>query len=75
MTDRKKPGMAFWATVALVAVVLYVASIGPASRFEGKQGGLLIEFYFAVYSPIIWIYQHAPEPVRDLIHGYVELWN
>jgi uncharacterized membrane protein YhaH (DUF805 family) len=30
MTDRKKPGVAFWATVVLVALVAYVASFGPA---------------------------------------------
>ena len=30
MTDRKKPDVGFWATVALVAVLLYVASFGPA---------------------------------------------
>jgi hypothetical protein len=30
MTDRKKPGVAFWVIVALVAVVLYPLSMGPA---------------------------------------------
>ena len=30
MTDRKKPGVAFWVAVALAVVVLYVASFGPA---------------------------------------------
>jgi hypothetical protein len=31
MTDRKKPGVAFWATVALVVVlVAYPLSFGPA---------------------------------------------
>jgi hypothetical protein len=29
MTDRKKPGMAFWATVVLVAALAYPLSIGP----------------------------------------------
>ena len=31
MTDRKKPGWAFWTTVATVAIpLLYVLSFGPA---------------------------------------------
>ena len=31
MTDRKKPGVAFWATVVVVAMpLLYVLSFGPA---------------------------------------------
>jgi hypothetical protein len=38
MTDRKKPGVVFWATVALLVPFLYVASFGPAcwltSRLE-----------------------------------------
>ncbi len=30
MISRKKPGVAFWATVALVAVLAYPLSFGPA---------------------------------------------
>jgi hypothetical protein len=30
MTDRKKTGVAFWATVVLVAVLAYPLSFGPA---------------------------------------------
>jgi hypothetical protein len=30
MTSHKKPGVAFWATVVVVVVLLYVASFGPA---------------------------------------------
>src|SRR6266478_6093011 len=29
-TDRKKPGVTFWATLVVVALVLYVLSFGPA---------------------------------------------
>ena len=29
MTSPKKPGVAFWATVVVVVLVLYVASFGP----------------------------------------------
>ena len=30
MTDRKKPGVTFWATVVVVGLVLYVLSFVPA---------------------------------------------
>jgi hypothetical protein len=30
MTDRKKPGVGFWATVVVVVVLLYPISFGPA---------------------------------------------
>jgi hypothetical protein len=30
MTDRKKPGVAFWATVVFALPVLYILSFGPA---------------------------------------------
>jgi hypothetical protein len=42
MKDRKKPGVAFWATVVVVVVLAYVASFGPAnwwSRFRRSCGG------------------------------------
>ena len=29
MTSRKKPGVAFWATVVVVVIVIYAASVGP----------------------------------------------
>ena len=46
--DRKKPGVAFWASVVLIAAVLYAASFGPAcwisSRF-GHGAGILPTMY------------------------------
>ncbi len=34
MIDRKKPGMAFWATVVAVVIVGYPLSMGPAHLIE-----------------------------------------
>jgi hypothetical protein len=52
MTDRKKPGVAFWATVALVVPLLYVASFGPAcwltSHLERGENLLPI-----IYRPLV----------------------
>jgi hypothetical protein len=38
MTDRKKPGVAFWATVALVVVLLYPLSLAPVCRIMLRPG-------------------------------------
>jgi hypothetical protein len=49
---RRKPGVAFWATVVLSLPVLYVLSFGPAtwacSRGIGNRDALL-----AVYRPLV----------------------
>jgi len=36
---RKKPGVALWATVVLVVLVLYVASFGPACWLTSQRWG------------------------------------
>jgi hypothetical protein len=52
--DRKKPGLAFWATVVLVAVLMYPISFGPACwvSLRNNAGGRLVG---AVYYPIFWL--------------------
>ena len=66
MTDRKKPGVAFWATVGQVGVLLYVASFGPAtwicSRTESKKvPSIYLPFEYALNRPgrlcdaIVWL--------------------
>ena len=52
-SDRKKPGLAFWATVAVVVVLLYVASFGPACWITSQlnRGARLIP---VVYRPLTW---------------------
>jgi hypothetical protein len=38
MTERQKPGVVFWATVALVAVLVgYPLSMGPACWARGAR--------------------------------------
>jgi len=70
MTDRKQPGMAFWTTVALIAVlVAYPLSFGPAcwiaSRCEFAEG-----LVSACYLPVVWTYFHAPSSVQESIFWY-----
>jgi hypothetical protein len=77
ISDRKKPGVAFWATLVVVAVlVAYPLSIGPAywlKRQDWAYGSTHGAFH-AVYGPIIWIYQQGPQPAHDAIGWYVDLW-
>jgi len=36
MTDRKKPGVAFWATVVVVVASVYALSIGPVCWLSSR---------------------------------------
>jgi hypothetical protein len=58
MTDRKKPGMAFWANVAVVAVLVgYPLSFGPVcwgwSRFPDWR---IWEVAWSFYHPMLWMW-------------------
>jgi hypothetical protein len=71
MTDRKKPGVAFWATVVTVVVlVAYPLSFGPAcwrlsmSRPSGSVAAPRI------YCAIGWLAANGPSWSRDAIFWY-----
>jgi hypothetical protein len=77
MTDRKKPGVAFWATVA-VAVVLaaYPLSFGPVRyaywkndrpAWMGKAAGMF-------FWPHFWMHEHGPQWLSRAISGYDDWW-
>jgi hypothetical protein len=66
MADRKKPGVAFWATVALVAVLVgYPLSAGPACWLTGRK-------YFrastvnSFYRPVLWSASKA-QPLKNAL--------
>jgi hypothetical protein len=54
MTEQKKPGMAFWATVVVVVVLVYPASFGPACWLV-ERGTLPISGTATVYRPVLWM--------------------
>ena len=59
MTDRKKPGVAFSATVVVVlALVVYPLSFGPACWVTSRlnTGATLIP---RIYKPITWGLSHV----------------
>jgi hypothetical protein len=77
MPGMKKPGAAFWATLVMVALVLYVLGIGPAAsllRSERLPEWMANSLYWA-YSPIIYLGEkYAPEPIQDALDWYINLW-
>jgi hypothetical protein len=85
MTDRKKTGVAFWATVALVVVLVgYPLSFGPACWFNEWTGlpvskgygsaGIGDEVIFIVYRPLFEYAGPYPRSMcSELIHWYAEV--
>ncbi len=58
MTDRHRPSVAFWTTVMLASLVLYVLSIGPACWISSRAraGG---EAVSTVHRPLTWGMSHS----------------
>ncbi len=80
--DRKKPGVAFRATVLLVAVlvvvvlVAYPLSFGPACwiayRLENKNvSGAVERFYYPIFW--LWAVSDGNSPARHAIGWYMNL--
>jgi hypothetical protein len=80
-SSRQKPGVAFWATVVVVAIlVAYPLSLGPACWLAARENpelddgvisDLRVTSHF--YWPLGWAAANAPEPVRDLVSWYATL--
>jgi hypothetical protein len=75
-SDCKKPGVAFWATVVVVVLlVAYPLSFGPVcwavsgsdnSEHFGQRLSVL-------YRPILWLWWNGPEPIADRIDDFANL--
>jgi hypothetical protein len=83
MTDRKKPGVAFWATVAAIVLVLYPLSYGPACwginvmakrRWLRPDTDWIRQAIFVVYFPVRRLHSDGPEPIERAIDWYAHLW-
>ena len=76
MTDRKKPGVAFWATVVLVLSVLHVVGFGPAcwwfSRHRDFHDSRLKDCGSVIYAPLGRVAIHAPI-IGDALLWYASL--
>jgi hypothetical protein len=75
MTDRKKPGVAFWTTVTATVLMLlvYPLSAGPAAWMMTHR--LFPIFMIWLYTPLNWVYERGPEPIRMAFRWYVDLWK
>jgi len=76
MTSRKKPGVAFWATVLLVGLVLYVLSIGPVMWLGVRKylPDWALGARATIYRPMIWLVEDGPRPIGRAIEWYAALW-
>lgn len=80
MTEHNHPTAGFWIAVALVVVLLgYPLSFGPACWLcdHGfvKEGDATLAALRVVYSPIAWIHDHGPQPVKHSVEWYASLWG
>jgi hypothetical protein len=66
MTEpRKKPGVAFWATVmVVVAALAYPLSSGPVGCIAG------VELWERLYAPLIWIADRN-RTADHVLYGYL----
>lgn len=78
MTDHRKPGWAFWSTVALlVALILYVAGLGPATwlfrKYPATAPAIWVIYYPArsVYVPIS---ESHWKPIVVPLDAYTKWW-
>jgi len=88
MTDRKKPGWAFWTTMVVVVVLVgYTLSFGPACWWFSKPllsriaPNLIVGSGpdpmspSRIYWPIGWVAKHGPSPVSDAIFRYAKFFQ
>jgi hypothetical protein len=70
MTDRKKPGVAFWATLMVVVMLVYALALGPACWISSHLGDG--RFVSAMYQPVfrLWWNDDGPD-WNDWLHRYV----
>ena len=69
--------MAFWATVALVVVLVgYPLSAGPAVwlSWNVRSSHTVIPFQ-TLYEPLFRVVHNCPETIDDLVMGYVHSWR
>lgn len=77
ISSRKKPGMAFWATVVVVVVPMYPVSFGPVRWLVARdklprRATTPVNLFFR---PLNWFHENAPEPVARSLEWYARLWD
>jgi hypothetical protein len=84
MSERnKKPGWAFWTTISMVVLMLYVASIGPVLSLQTRNmlPGWCNQPLWWFYAPVRWLKTLGAEdengfgPLGRVLKWYVDLWQ
>src|SRR5262245_57352865 len=72
MTDRKKPGVAFWSTVLVAVVLLYPISFGPACWITSRTviGAPAVSL---AYRPMMWAWEVNPKYVGAFLAWYAQV--
>ncbi|HEY3966864.1 MAG TPA: hypothetical protein VGM05_20045 [Planctomycetaceae bacterium] len=75
-SDCKKPGWAFWTTMVVVGLVLYVLSGAPAEILVMKFGppDWIIYALAAFYKPLVWLLAHGPDLLAQCYQPYGDWW-
>ncbi len=73
MTSRKKPGVAFWATVVVVCLpLLYVASFGPVCALAEHDALPLSVMTTGFFKPCFALIANGPKPICTITFAWVE---
>jgi hypothetical protein len=62
---KKRPGVGFWATVIVPAVLAYPASFGPAC-WIGSRADILVDKIPSLYHPVLWAMSRNESTYRAL---------
>jgi hypothetical protein len=77
--DRKKPGVAFWATVVVVVALAYPLSSGPAVwldiKFLGRSSPTWLRATVGkLYVPLAAGLEYGPNCLQQLWADYIGWW-
>jgi hypothetical protein len=76
MSDRKKPGVAFWATVVISGSSLYALLWGPACWIwhHTPAPDWLKKCLDVIYFPMDWLHWCGPDSLSTPLHWYWDWW-
>ena len=76
-SDCKKPGVVVWVTVMVVVLIVYVLSAGPALWIVSQDWSpdWALQVFNVLHFPVGYLDDHGPQPVRQAIDWYADLWK
>ena len=78
MIEQRKPiPWYWWAVAALMLLVAYVLSAGPAVMLcgHGPSFATINQVYRVIYAPVIWVNVNAPDQIWMWLDWYFSLWR